>query len=89
MTYQDSSGQEAIREHYSHVFATPPPAGVERELSYDIFSVQLMTPTIAIVDAHYAVVGVGPRPNMPIKGMNTVVLIVKLVSGYALRIVDA
>lgn len=70
-------GREAILSHYSRVFATPPPEGVERKLTYDIFSVKIVSATLAIVDARYIVQGVGPHPARVINGMNTVVLIKK------------
>lgn len=66
--------QENLR-HYNKVFATPPPEGVERKLTYEIFSVRIVAPEAAVVDARYSVKGVGPRPSLTIDGMNTVVLI--------------
>lgn len=68
-------GREEILRHYSRVFATAPPEGVERKLEFDIISVRIVTPGTAVVDAHYRVQGVGPRPRIPVEGMNTVVLV--------------
>lgn len=70
-------GREEILRHFTKVFATPPPEGVERRLKYEIFSVRIVAPNTAIVDARYTVSGVGPRPSRTIEGMNTVVLIRK------------
>lgn len=70
-------GREEVLRHYMKVFATPPPEGVERRLNYEIFSVRIVAPNTAIVDARYTVSGVGPQPSRTIEGMNTVVLIRK------------
>jgi len=70
-------GREEILRHYTKVFATPSPEGVERRLKYELFSVRIVAPNTAIVDARYTVSGVGPEPSRTIEGMNTVVLIRK------------
>lgn len=71
-------GREEIRRHYTKVFAIPPPDGVQRELSYEIFSVRIIAPDVAVVDARYRLKSPPPRPSMTIEGMNTVVLVKKV-----------
>lgn len=70
-------GRDEILRHYTRVFASSPPEGVERKLTYDLISVRIVAPGTAVVDARYRVRGVGPRPRIPVEGMNTVVLIKK------------
>lgn len=70
-------GREEILRHYTKVFATPPPERVERKLTYDIFSVRIVAPGVAVVDARYTLQSPPPRPLLTIKGMNTVVLVKK------------
>lgn len=77
-------GRESNLRHYTKVFSTPPDEGIERKLSYDIFSVRMLESNTAIVDARYTVSGVGPIPRRTIEGMNTVVLIKK--QGQWLRV---
>ena len=78
------ASREEILESYTKLFATRPPEGVERKLTYDIFAVRILSPNTAIVDAWYEVKGVGPRPEVTINGMNTVVLVKK--NGNWLRV---
>ncbi|MDX1418629.1 MAG: SgcJ/EcaC family oxidoreductase [Rubricoccaceae bacterium] len=68
-------GKDAIFEHYARVFASPPPPGVTRSLAYDVFSVRIVAPDVAIVDARYTLRSPPPRPDATIEGMNTVVLV--------------
>lgn len=69
-------GRDAILDHYSRVFAVPPPEGIVRSLTYEIFSVRIISPGVAIVDARYTLRSPPPMPEAePIHGMNTVVLV--------------
>ncbi len=69
-------GRNAILDHYTRVFAESPPAGIVRSLSYEIFSVRIVSPGVAIVDTRYILRSPPPRPEAaPIHGMNTVVLV--------------
>lgn len=77
-------GRDKIFQHYKKVFDSPLPENLERKLEYDIISIRIITPNVAIVDANYMVRGVGPKPSMVIKGMNTVVLVNK--KGVWLRV---
>ena len=78
-------GRDAILDHYTRVFAEPPPEGIVRSLSYDIFSVRIVSPGVAIVDARYTLTSPPPMPEAaPIHGMNTVVLV--KTEGHWLRV---
>jgi len=69
-------GRDAILDHYTRVFAEPPPEGIVRSLSYEILSVRIVSPGVAIVDARYTLRSPPPMPDgAPIHGMNTVVLV--------------
>lgn len=69
-------GRDAILDHYTRVFADPPPEGIVRSLTYEIFSVRIVSPGVAIVDARYTLRSPPPMPEAaPIHGMNTVVLV--------------
>ena len=69
-------GKDAILEHYTELFENAPD-GVERSLSYEIFSVRLITSDVAVVDARYELRGAPTVPPRTIRGMNTVVLVKK------------
>ena len=72
---QKLEGRAGILEHYRTAFATPPPEGVTRSLAYEITSVRMVSDQLAIVDARYRVIGLGPIPDRPFEGLNTVVLV--------------
>ena len=64
----------SIREHYRRLFATTP-AGVSRRLVYEPARIRPVAPGVALADAEYAVVGVGPDPTRPVAGICTSVLV--------------
>ena len=70
-------GRDGILDNYTRVFSKPPPSGVERFLSYEIFSVKFATPDVSVVDANYALRGAPTDPPLTVRGMNTVVLVNK------------
>ena len=70
------NGREEFRAYYEDFFAGAPD-GVERTLDYEIFSVRLITPDVAIVDARYVMTGAPTNPPRTVRGLNTTVLVKK------------
>lgn len=72
---QRFEGKEGIRSHYKAFFATPLAEGIKRSLAYEITSVRMISDGVAIADANYRLVGLGPRSDLTVDGLNTVVLV--------------
>lgn len=64
--------REAVHESYREVFAR---AAAGRRLSYEVLSVRLITPDVAVVDARYDLRNAPAAPEQRVEGMNTVVLV--------------
>lgn len=68
-------GRAVIRDHYTRVFANPPPEGVDRRLSYEQVDVRVVSPEAAVVDIRYAVSGISAEVAREVRGRNSVFMI--------------
>ncbi len=69
------TGTGEIHSHYREAFSRALPPGVRRKLSYEDITVGFITNDVAIVDARYEVIGVGPYPALTGRGRNSVVMV--------------
>ena len=68
-------GRDAIRNHYLGVFASPPPEGLERKLTYGDISIRIVAPGAAVVDVDYELVGYRADIDFTTRGRTTVFMI--------------
>jgi len=69
------TGKAEIHSHYREAFSNALPPGVRRNLSYDDITVGFITSDVAIVDARYEVIGIGPDPSLIGRSLNSVVMV--------------